>query len=117
MTRPVKVTVVKRGLDQDLIGRLVPKETPIERCSAFEDGQEFLFVDWPSKPTGFCDMAWQAIYAGLMLCWFDADLGSVTIPNKWQACCPDGLRPVVFLIEPIESDPTAVRPAEEEEER
>jgi len=115
MTRPVRLTVVKRGLDRDLIDRLLPAETSIERCPAFEDGQEFLFEGWPAKPAGFCDMAWQAIHAGLMLCWFDADLSSVTIPNKWQACCPDGLRPVVFLIEPIESEQTAARPEEEEE--
>jgi uncharacterized repeat protein (TIGR04076 family) len=117
MTRSVKVTVVKRGLDRELIDRLVPEQTSIERCSALEDGQEFLFEDWPSRPTGFCDLAWQAIHVGLMLCWFDADLGSVTIPNKWQACCPDGLRPVVFLIEPIESGSSAVGPEQEEEVR
>ena len=115
MTRSVKVTVVKRGLDRDLIERLVPAGTVIERCPAFEDDQEFFFDDWPSKPAGFCDMAWQAIDTGLMLCWFDADLEEITIPNKWQACCPDGLRPVVFLIESIESSPAAVRPEEEEE--
>jgi len=100
MTGSVKVTVVKRGLDRELIERLVPAETVIERCPVFEDDQQFLFDDWPSKPAGFCDMAWQAINTGLMLCWFDADLGAITIPGKWQACCPDGLRPVVFLIEP-----------------
>ena len=72
MTRSVKVTVVKRGLDQDLIERLVPDGTAMERCAAFEDGQQFVFDDWPSKPVDFCDMAWQAISTGLMLCWFDA---------------------------------------------
>lgn len=104
MSSRVKATVVRRYLHQDLIDELVGEDVTIERCPVFEDGQQFVFNDWPSKPAGFCDMAWQAINMGLMLCWFDADLDSITIPNKWQACCPDGLRPVVFTIERMGDD-------------
>ena len=82
MTRPAKVTVVKRGLDRDLIERLAPADAAVKRCPVFEDGQHFLFEEWPSKPAGFCDMAWQAVHTGLMLCWFDADSDSVTMPGS-----------------------------------
>ena len=97
--------------DETSIGRLVVLTAPSgteHKWLTVPDGQQFLFEEWPTKPVGFCDMAWQAIHTGLMLCWFGADLDSITIPGKWQACCPDGLRPVVFLIEPIESDRAAL---------
>ena len=103
MNTKVKVEVVRRYLHPDLIDELVDNDVTIERCPVFEDGQVFIFEDWPTKPADFCDMAWQAINTGLMLCWFDADLDSITIPNKWQACCPDGLRPVVFTIERMDT--------------
>ena len=102
MGKQVRITVVRRYLHEDLIDELVDKETTIERCPVFADGQEFLFDDWPTMPEGFCDMAWQAIYTGTLLIWFDANLDSITIPNKWQACCPDGLRPVVFTVERVD---------------
>jgi len=34
---------------------------------------------------------------------FDADLSALTVPGKWIACCPDGLRPVVFVVEPVDA--------------
>ena len=102
MSKGVRITVVRRYLHQDLIDELVEPKTTIERCPGFADGQEFLFDDWPTKPDGFCDAAWQAIYTGATLCWFDANLESITVPNTWIACCPDGLRPVVFTVERVD---------------
>ena len=34
---------------------------------------------------------------------FDADLSALTVPGKWIACCPDGLRPVVFVVELVDA--------------
>ncbi|MFC2079473.1 TIGR04076 family protein [Candidatus Bipolaricaulota bacterium] len=102
MGKGVRVAVVRRFLHKDLIAELVDEHTTIERCPVFADGQEFVFDDWPTKPEGFCDMAWQAIYTGATLCWFDADLATITVPNTWIACCPDGLRPVVFTVERVD---------------
>ena len=111
MRKRIRIAVVRRYLHEDLISEFVDRKITIERCPGFADGQEFLFDDWPTKPDGFCDMAWQAIYTGATLCWFDANLESITVPNTWIACCPDGLRPVVFTVERVdaptgdESDP------------
>jgi len=101
MHRSVRITVAKRGLDRGLIDDLVPTGTTIERCPAFRDGQEFVIDGWPEMPDGFCENAWGAIRTGVMLAAFGADLSEITVPGKWIACCPDGLRPVVFVIEPV----------------
>jgi len=103
MPKGVRITVRRRYLHQDLIDELVDTKTIIERCPRFADGQEFFFDDWPTKPNGFCDAAWQTIYTGATLCWFDANLESIAVPNTWIACCPDGLRPVVFTVERVDT--------------
>ena len=107
MHRTVRIQVLRRALFEDLIDDLVPEERERpRRCPVFADGDEFLLAGWPERPDGFCENAWGAIQPGVMLAAFDADLSAVTVPGKWIACCPDGLRPVVFLIEPVgPSDP------------
>jgi uncharacterized repeat protein (TIGR04076 family) len=104
MIRGVRITVLRRELFEDLIRDLVPSDRrPVRRCPAFADGQEFLLEGWPESPDGFCENAWHAMHTGVMLAAFDADLSKITVPGRWIACCPDGLRPVVFSIEPIGS--------------
>jgi len=102
MVRAVRIAVLRRELFEDLVRAHVPTDRrPVHRCPAFVDGQEFLVEGWPERPDGFCENAWRAIHTGVMLAAFDADLSRTTVPGKWIACCPDGLRPVVFSIEPI----------------
>ena len=103
MQRTVRITVAKRGLDRELSDALVPAGTTIDRCPVFRDGQEFLVEGWPEMPDGFCENAWGAVRTGAMLAAFDADLSALTVPGKWIACCPDGLRPVVFVVELVDA--------------
>jgi uncharacterized repeat protein (TIGR04076 family) len=105
MTRPVRITVMKRALHTDLLGPPLTEKTVhgITRCRDFKDGQEFI-IDGPLpvKPEGFCDGAWCDIQKHLYIVAFGGTHASTEPPGICFACCTDGLRPVTFRIEPVE---------------
>jgi uncharacterized repeat protein (TIGR04076 family) len=84
-----KITVLKRHFDEELAKEYGAK------------GQTF-YADW-SRPEGFCDEAWKAIYQYVFAL---AHGSGIFYYNDWierpgvAICsCNDGLRPVIFKIE------------------
>jgi len=96
-----RITIVKRSLNDDLIETYFPeREGKLMACPAFKDGQVFEIKGiFPTKPEGFCDWAWSDIQRNVAMACMGAKLPS----GCAFTCCTDGLRPVTFRIEAIES--------------
>jgi uncharacterized repeat protein (TIGR04076 family) len=129
-TYNVKITVLRRMLNEDLI-REYASETDVGtatglsademmKCPVMHEGQEFLvplaerdlyFVDRDLMPKDFCLWAWGAIEKEVAILslgggpvWMDKgqDGHGVII-----ACCTVGMRPVVFKLEAVEPNQTS----------
>lgn len=95
-----KITVLKRHFDEELAKQYGAEG--ISKCPMLKEGQEF-FADY-SKPLGFCDEAWKAIYQYIFALSHGVDdifYYGDWIKEKGVAICScnDGLRPVIFKIE------------------
>lgn len=94
-----KITVLKTHFDEELAKEYGAKG--VGKCPAHEIGQVF-FGDF-TKPDGFCDEAWKAIYQYV----FALSHGSgvfyygdwIDKPGVAIVSCNDGLRPVIFKVE------------------
>jgi uncharacterized repeat protein (TIGR04076 family) len=96
----VKITVLKRMVNQDLVDEFCEADVTLP-CPVFTEGQEFI-LESEELPEGFCDSAWDDIYKSFQII---ARGGSLP---EWMkedgtmiACCSDGLRPVVFEVRRI----------------
>jgi uncharacterized repeat protein (TIGR04076 family) len=95
-----KITVLERTVNPELAKKLTGQEA--KPCELFKDGQ--VFYTSFSKPEGFCEWAWvdmsrmfTAINSGGNFKeWLKRD-------GIGLSCCTDGLRPVVFSFERVES--------------
>ncbi|NHJ01886.1 MAG: TIGR04076 family protein [Candidatus Heimdallarchaeota archaeon] len=98
----LKVSVVRRFKPEEVFGQEMtsPSGKVISVCSLFEDGQEFL-VEEMKKPKDFCEWAWYDIYKDVSTLALGA--GKDWREQKVYVCCTDGMRPVVFTIEKIET--------------
>ena len=107
MKYDVKISIVKRGYEQDLAERFLanPKTG---KCTIFQEGQEFLvtkenYERFPYE-NDFCAAAWDVIkikvYAGLQGGHFYWE-GWMRDQKQQILCCDDGVRPVIFLLEQI----------------
>lgn len=100
----VKITVLKTTLDKELAEEYGAEG--LTACPMMKKGQVF-YADY-SKPQGFCDEAWKAIYQYI----FALAHGSgkelfyygdwIRKPGVAICSCNDGLRPVVFKLEATE---------------
>lgn len=99
--KKVKITVLRTTFQEDLA-----KEYGLDGlslCPIHSEGQVF-FADW-SRPDGFCDEAWKAIYQYVFALahgvseatWYYGDW--IKTPGVAITCCNDGLRPVIFKLE------------------
>ena len=102
--RKVKITVLKTTFQEDLV-----KEYGVDglsTCPLMEEGQIF-YADI-SRPDGFCDGAWNAIYPYVFAMaqgrgdLFDGDW--IKTPGVAIVSCNDGLRPVIMKLESEESE-------------
>ena len=96
-----KITVLKTTVFEDLAGQFVtdPDYGP---CPVHQVGQTFLTggIFGNEMPDGFCAQAWQSLVMPVnVLIGGGKVLG---FDEKHVACCANGLRPVVFLLERVE---------------
>lgn len=99
MARKVKITVLKRSLQSDIIEKHNTGPA-IELCSKFREGQEFICsnVDYP-KPDGFCAYAFGDISRNVSVVYYDSQPGKSEI-----CCCTSAFHPVFFKVESYEED-------------
>jgi len=110
----LKITVLKRTVNQDLIDTHMGAESQTAYdfpCPMYEEGQEFISDAWGRAPERFCESAWSDIQKHLHLV-----RGGGSYPGDWVipagaavACCTDGYRPVVFKIELISDEEEAAK--------
>ena len=99
-----KITVIKRTFDIELAQEYGAEG--LTACPLMKDGQVF-YTDF-TKPDGFCDEAWKAIYQYVFSLSHGAGNGLfyygdwIKEPGVAICSCNDGLRPVIFKIEAIE---------------
>lgn len=97
----VKITVLKTTLDVELAAEYGAEG--LGACPMLQAGQVFE-ADY-SKPDGFCDEAWKAIYQYVFALAHGADkqlfyYGDwIRQPGVAICSCNDGLRPVIFKLE------------------
>ena len=101
MRKNIKITVLRNEYYQDLAEQYaIPN---LGMCPFHRKGQ-VLYSDGISCPDGMCGVAWQVI--GPMV--RQLSEGKLVQPTgTWLkddsisvAACPDGIRPVIFLMEP-----------------
>lgn len=100
----VRITVMKKQLYEDLAFEYLTDGKDIE-CDYYQVGDTFLFAGGAEKPEGFCPWAWVSIYSKV------SALSAGASYTPWQkkegvtfGCCPDGIRPVTFLMEAVENE-------------
>ena len=101
MVKDVKITVaalLKPGkiFDELAAGPVTPE------CERVALGKEFISSGL-NMPEGFCSWAWADIQRDVAHLALDGDFPWIKEPGKMVSCCTDGLRPVVFRLERIES--------------
>ncbi len=118
----VKITVVRTLKFDDLAkeyGQIRPgakgsREAEegeyIPACPFFKEGQEFIVRTGGSeecKPKGFCDWAWADVWKDVLMVANKAGMcpdGEKSKQAPQFTCCTDGLRPVIFAVESMETD-------------
>lgn len=100
----VKITVLKTLYHKELVKEyLLPEHhTTYSSCYRHYVGQIFV-IDGFDKPEGFCSWAWADIHRELVSVMFNADFPNFKGKGIIIASCTDGLRPVIFKLERIDS--------------
>jgi uncharacterized repeat protein (TIGR04076 family) len=101
----VKITVLKKTLNPELAEQYCIDS--VTSCPCFEAGQ--VFTCGLAKPEGFCDWAWRDIHPMVAVLLTGGNF-SHGIFKGWMkndgtmiGCCTDGIRPVIFGIERIDT--------------
>lgn len=92
MANRVKITVLKKTLQRDLIEKYA--ENPVEPCTEFEEGQTFCCTT-TELPENFCAWAFGDISREVALVAYD-----LTRQTTKVTCCTSGFHNVYFYIEP-----------------
>jgi len=99
----VKITVVKKVNNKDMFGDNPPvgfTANPV--CDRLEVGQEFIYT-MGTYPEGFCSWAFADIHRDIIHLLLGGDFPWMKEKGTALSCCTDGVRPVVFKLERIES--------------
>ena len=101
--KDVRITVIKKDLDQDLINKyMTPKRAASTRSCSMTIGDSFLISETVMCPDGVCPWAWHDIESFVRIAAFEGKLEGQQPENSWVRSCTDAFRPVTFLIEPLE---------------
>lgn len=100
-----KITVLKTHLFQDLADKM-GKRPSFTSCPVFREGQVFYTGDpfGTAMPEGFCHVAWQALELPVNV--ISGGGKFLGFEERTVVACSDGLRPVIFLVEPISNSTT-----------
>ncbi|MBW8326887.1 MAG: TIGR04076 family protein [Prolixibacteraceae bacterium] len=101
-----KITVLKKIFNKELVAEYSNLDLSDQclGCPHFAVNEEFLVEDHNHVPEGFCSWAWGDIQKDLTTIMFDGSFPWMKEKGVSIACCSDGLMPVVFKIEKIQSD-------------
>ncbi|MHA2496897.1 MAG: TIGR04076 family protein [Candidatus Hodarchaeales archaeon] len=105
----LKITIVKKFSPEEVFGHEVKRTSGeiVPLCGLEE--REYIVEHQFKMPEGFCGKAWQDMSRELSLLSYGVDY-DYTEPYAIYATCTDGIRPVVFKIQPLD-DPTIAKEA------
>ncbi|HWS29989.1 MAG TPA: TIGR04076 family protein [Clostridia bacterium] len=100
----VKITVLKKCFFEDLAEQYLTGGKEVGMCDYFEEGDSFIYEGGAVMPGGFCPWAWIDAYRKVS----SLSAGATNTPwNKYDGqyttCCTDGIRPVTFLLERLDT--------------
>ena len=103
--KKIRITVLETTFNKELAEKYaIEGFTP---CEINRPGQVFYSNGW-QKPKGLCDNAWKSMMEYVMTLAHGGEnfFGGCWMKDKKSAvvACNDGLRPVVYLIEPTDED-------------
>jgi uncharacterized repeat protein (TIGR04076 family) len=98
----VKITVLKRTFNADLVQKYLDAGEGYGICDQFREGQEFVTDKAWNVPEGFCTWAWADIRDDIQMMMAGGDLPWIKERGVAIASCTDVFRPVIFKIERIE---------------
>ena len=105
--RPIRLTVLKKLSCQELYG-VIPDDVNLACgyepvCTRFEEGQTIIVDSSGFMPPDFrCQWAWQDLYPIILTLQLGGDFFWLKRGIQY-ACCTDGLRPVFFKLERLDS--------------
>ncbi len=103
--RKCKITVVKKTLFPEIVMEYANYGAGHPACPFYEEGQVFI-SNGLDMPDGFCSWAWGDLVKFIHVMLTGGTYARMnpngTKDGKVIACCSDGYRPVVFLLEGIE---------------
>ena len=99
----IKITVVKKELKEDLVNEYAADKNALVLCPKFEVGQEFILDAGANIPANFCSWAYADIQRDIIAMYRGANYPWMKPKGAVISCCTDGLRPVYFKIERIET--------------
>jgi len=102
--KKVRITVIKKGFDEELIGEhMAPEAAKTFKPCGHDVGESFL-IDQPVMcPAELCPWAWHDIESFVRIAAFEGQVEHYRPANSWIRCCTDAFRPVTFLIEPVDA--------------
>jgi uncharacterized repeat protein (TIGR04076 family) len=100
----LKITVLKKFNPKDVFGHdcINPRREVVATCYVFDEGEEFI-LDNLEKPEKFCGWGWKTVVKYLELLDSGEEV-SWTESGVIYSSCTDGIRPVVFKLERIDSE-------------
>jgi len=101
MVKDVKITVAALLKPGKIFDELAAESVAPE-CDRYTVGKEYI-SSGINMPEGFCSWAWADIQRDVAHLAMDGDFPWIKEKGKMVSCCTDGLRPVVFKLERIES--------------
>jgi len=96
----VKITVLKVFKPEEIFEDQPVKAKDPKPCPEHKVGQVFYFEE--KVPEGFCTFAWDAIWPFVMALSRYGNFPYYEDPGVAVISCPDGLRPVIFMLELVE---------------
>lgn len=101
--KKVRITVLRKEFYGDFADAYLTDGQSVGPCDLLEVGDQFVFEGSAVMPEGFCPWAWIDIYRSVSA----VSSGATFTPwnnreGQTIVCCTDGIRPVVFNIEPID---------------
>jgi len=100
MVSAVKITVIKKLANKDLIGKYKTEGSSTGECTHFKAGQEFVSNSL-QQPEGFCSWAWADIQRDVTVLALGGNFDWVKEKGVGISCCTDGFSPVVFKLERV----------------
>ena len=102
-----KITVLKTTINQDLIDEYLDTAyADTGPCEVFSEGQEFVIdghEQLSAVPEGFCAWAWADIRKDILTVALGADMPGFKRRGVVITGCTDWFRPVIFMVERMES--------------